>query len=133
MGGFEWSRVFVAAGAHSEVPGHFGFILICKCQGSAGIFSLVLEIELVSSSSWLVPPNKSIFYDLHVPMSSCLCLSQWNVFSQFPVLGQPTALIHGIPVIDCVQAWSITIQKPSLHFTEEPRHKCQRRAVLKAT
>ena len=112
----------VAARAHSEVPGHFGSRLPPRCQGSVGIFSLALEMELVSSSAGLVPPKafpskfRCTFQDLHVPSASCLCLSQRKVFfPQFSVLGQVTALIHGTPVIDCVQAWPITKNKPSLH------------------
>lgn len=91
----------VAARIHSEVPRRFGSRLTSRCQGSVGVFSLALEMELVFSSTRLVPPKafpskfRCTFQDLHVPSASCLCLSQWNVF--FSILSVEAA--------DCPDSW----------------------------
>lgn len=65
--------------------GIFGSTLILKCQDSVGIFSSVLEIELISLYTQLVSPNLSFLFKFHCSFQnrhflnvSCLCLSQWN-------------------------------------------------------
>lgn len=118
VGGSEWARVsLLQQELIQKSLGVFGSILTFRCQGSVGVFSLALEMELVPPPAWLAPPKafppkfRRTFQDLRVPNASCPCPSQWNDFSPFSVLGQLTALIHGIPAIDCVQEWRTTRTK----------------------